>query len=1466
MPPTHEPATDAVRERARRVTQGGDTAAGRETAGRVPSAPSRPSRGMPHTLVLRLQQQAGNAAVSRLVRPTERRGVPPEPAPAGPGSVVEELERVDGERPVAEAAEVGAPGSPADDLPIPGPEATGAVPGHAAGQTVATGRAAEPTSVGGASPGGAAEVATAGSATPETGTESAARVEGAADSSSGGAEGGATRAVPVQRPGPRPAPAAPRPAAAGTLEAGGPDRAVEAPAVETAPEAVAPGPAPSVDVAVGGSSGDGGGAPSPPPGLGDDDLAALDAEAPTGAAAAEVQTDHEPASEPAPAAGELAEADAARESDVEPVAGGGTADVAQEAAADEPEVDPSATPEAVASGAQAEVDQGSAPGPEPSEEGGGGGSGAVVEDRSVLPPPDVSAAPPERAMATVASLRPTQMAATLGGVEVAAGTAVARERSRLAATPPRHTPLAGATQAGAASDQVPAGGAAGTARVRPVEPGAARPTPPPRPLPTPAPAPVARVAPPPLPATPEGGLTEDSARNLAASIDRLPTRDPGAAVTPGPAPELQLAGDADPGQVSTQQARLAEGAAQAQTEGARDAAEPMGEDAVRPTVAVETIEADVAAGGGGGTAAAPALAAGGGGGGEGGPSDDIAVDAVAEEQQGPAIRSATAAGAAQMAAVRQQHADQEHAQRAQSAQQVAALEAQHAQAEAAQRAEVRTDVAGQRSAWRAEQGALVTGARAEAQAVTAAAGTTVASQRASARTEAAQAHADGQREAAQARQEGEQEAARARSEGRRESGGGGFFGWLASRATALFDRVKAGISAAFEKARQAVRAAVEKAQALATAVIEKARQAVVAAIRLAGSALTAIGDRLLAAFPAVRERFRTAIRAAVQRAEAAVNRLAEGLKAGVRAAIGLLGRALTAALNGLEAGLKVAVNAVAATVTAAINAARAALAGIGAFLAVARDVAANPGAWLRNLGAAVVDGIRNHLWKALKTAVQQWFDDKVEQVLGLGRAVWNLLTKGGISIARIGAMAWQGIKAAIPAALIGLLVEKLVSMIVPAAGAVLAIIQGLQAAWGTVGRILQAIDKFVTFLKAVKTGAGGPAFANVLAAAGVAVVDFVSNWLLARLARGASRVAGRIRQIAQRIGAALRRVARRVGGALRRVGRRIGDRLRGVRDRFRAWRDRRRGITPEERRRRDQADKQRRLDRAHASVRSALARGITGLRLRALLAVLKIRHRLGELRVEDQGADRARIIGAINPRFDEFAHKVPVVEPSSPERSKAAVRSFWRSMGFTELKRIHAGHGFSVQVSKGRGVGEPGLSDRSVYATHHIRKEGQQPDPEKYKYSVLVELELEESAMSDLMHGPHGMIARVTADQFVLQGRGVIVQKSIGGRARDVFVFHDKPEHLPQELPIHTSGQRNALVYKVERVNTPNGPEAAENYLVISRAPDDPDALVHALNARIVRISVTGGVGGQVTEGLVRTILGGGGGGGGDAG
>ena len=134
-------------------------------------------------------------------------------------------------------------------------------------------------------------------------------------------------------------------------------------------------------------------------------------------------------------------------------------------------------------------------------------------------------------------------------------------------------------------------------------------------------------------------------------------------------------------------------------------------------------------------------------------------------------------------------------------------------------------------------------------------------------------------------------------------------------------------------------------------------------------------------------------------------------------------------------------------------------------------------------------------------------------------------------------MVWQGIVAAVPGMIVALLVEKLVSMIVPAAGAVLLIIQGLQAAWGAIQRVLSAIDAFVTFLKSVKGGASGPAFAGALAASAVAVIEFIAVWLLRKLKGAATKVGGKLREIAQRIGQRLKVIAKAVvGGAKKAAG------------------------------------------------------------------------------------------------------------------------------------------------------------------------------------------------------------------------------------------------------------------------------------------------------------------------------------------
>ncbi|MGC4067420.1 MAG: polymorphic toxin type 15 domain-containing protein [Polyangiaceae bacterium] len=114
-------------------------------------------------------------------------------------------------------------------------------------------------------------------------------------------------------------------------------------------------------------------------------------------------------------------------------------------------------------------------------------------------------------------------------------------------------------------------------------------------------------------------------------------------------------------------------------------------------------------------------------------------------------------------------------------------------------------------------------------------------------------------------------------------------------------------------------------------------------------------------------------------------------------------------------------------------------------------------------------------------------------------------------------MAWEAILAMLPPVLIRLLIEKLVAVIVPAAGALLAIVEGLQAAWGTISSIISAIDKFITFLKAVKGGGAGAQFAAALASAAIVVLDFVANFLIAKLASGLKKLAGKLGGIAKRL-------------------------------------------------------------------------------------------------------------------------------------------------------------------------------------------------------------------------------------------------------------------------------------------------------------------------------------------------------------
>src|SRR2546423_3718537 len=299
--------------------------------------------------------------------------------------------------------------------------------------------------------------------------------------------------------------------------------------------------------------------------------------------------------------------------------------------------------------------------------------------------------------------------------------------------------------------------------------------------------------------------------------------------------------------------------------------------------------------------------------------------------------------------------------------------------------------------------------------------------------------------------------------------------------------------------------------------MDRAGQAIVGAIRMAGTVLTAIGDRVLVAFPALHARFRKAIQDRIAAAEATVNRLANALKHAVQTALNLVGTVLSAAIGLLHQGMLAALDGVRAAVHGALDFARGALAAFGTFAVLVKDIAANPGRWIANLAAAVRDGIQNYLWVEIKTAVQGWFQDKVHEVVGVGEAIWHLLQRGGISIAQVAGMAWEGLKAAIPGILIALLIEKLMSLIVPAVGAILTIIQAIQAGWASLGRILQAFDAFFNFLKHVKLGSARPLFAQAVAAGAIAGVEFVSDLLLAPLQSAARSVSNPLRAVGGRL-------------------------------------------------------------------------------------------------------------------------------------------------------------------------------------------------------------------------------------------------------------------------------------------------------------------------------------------------------------
>jgi hypothetical protein len=895
--------------------------------------------------------------------------------------------------------------------------------------------------------------------------------------------------------------------------------------------------------------------------------------------------------------------------------------------------------------------------------GAGGGGGAIPDPPQEAPTAVPANADPASAMESVASLDPVPAQQALGGVTAAVGRTVAADRGELANAPPEAKPPAAPPGAAATKPTAIAAAAAtgSVGKILAAPPGAAT-----------------AVATPPLPATPipevqaphvtsnaEGQLTAADAQHISESVDALPVSDPALNVNAGAAPTLKLDGAVDPERAAAQRAEVAKSSQVAAEAARRDVAQPMGEDHIVPTVPSETLRGEVptAAKGGGG-------AGGGGGGGTAAGEVDIGVAAVAREKSADQVRAAAMASSQDLTAKRAEQRQKMTQARADGQRDMDSEVAKAGTAQDNERHTARSEVAASRRHWGSEQRDVIGKADADSEQEVVTARRQAREHQKSANTEAEGHIADGNKKITTARADAEKKAREERQRAKNESKNEGFFSRIASAIGSFFDGIRKAIHAAFDFARKLVTEAIAAAQKLAAAVIDRVRDAVVGLIQIAGKALIAIGDRVLAAFPLLREKFHNAINKLVNAAVNVVNKIAEGLKKAIKTLLDLLGKALTMILDAFEALYMAAVNAVAKAVKAAIDAAKAVIQALGVFAALIRDIAANPGAWLRNLGAALLDGVRNHLWKALKTAVKEWFNSKVEAVVGIGKVIFEVLKKGGIAFKRIAAMVWVAVKAAIPRAIIEFLIQKVISMLVPAAAAIMAIIEGLQAAWATVSRIIAAIERFVAFLKAVKGGNAGAQFAAAVAAAAVAVIDFTANFIISKIGKSAKGVGGRLSAIAAKIMAFLKRGVKAVGRVLKKVGKTIiravkavgralkaavkwiansklgkalraagrwlantklgkaiakaynyvKDKVKAAKEKIKKWWEKRN--SPEA--------KQARLDKAAAAIRPhaqrLLARGISSALLRARLLAWQAWYRLSRLYF-----DGSKIVAVVNP-------------------------------------------------------------------------------------------------------------------------------------------------------------------------------------------------------------------------------------------
>ncbi|MEV7084834.1 DUF4157 domain-containing protein [Streptomyces sp. NPDC093085] len=800
---------------------------------------------------------------------------------------------------------------------------------------------------------------------------------------------------------------------------------------------------------------------------------------------------------------------------------------------------PPPSPEPVASHAPSTKARRTAPAPTPAKApqgrgaGGAGGAGAKAMGaakgkKKAAAAPDLSAATPEAGLSTASKLKPHLAAEAMSGVSGAVDRTVDDEHKTLAASPPAMQRPSGAPQTlqGAPSTDAPAQYSEDPAQK--------------------SEAPEGEDAEVTGAKEPEGEIEAEKAeepggwdtfkmalgfiggkvvnavagffgadepvvdpQELAAKFAGLPTKDEALKqAQAGNAPGVDMQGAA--GETSSEQGTSVDAKGQETlATGRDDAARDLGEHQVYPDAPAERMAAKIPGGkgGGGGTPKS------------GAPSGSVppeALSEVAEHERADEFQAAFTDGQKDMSDERQTKDDDSRTAQEKHKQQVEKEIQANTKSQTNERDKALAEVTSERTDWREEQDEELRTL-----------GTKKTDKQDQVRKDVEKKEEDTDKDVDQEKEDSdkkiqdentkaEEDAEKKRDDSVDESGNWvtKAFDWIKQKVI----EIKNAIVRVIREARDAVIGFIENFKERVEGWINAARTLIVDAIKNLIDDLIEFAKSMVRAVIELANRIRTFITNLIESAIALVQELANALKQIVSDLLDAIGKMLSGILDFLKKMLQAVVDAVVSVVKQVLDFASQLLSALGDWMMIAVDFLMDPGGWLSGAGNSAVDGAKNHLFQEVKTAVMQWFQDKIQEIIGVPKATLDKLVKGGMTMSEIVQEAWEAVVPQLPLIIGELVITKVVAKLIPGAGWALAVIDAIRTAWGALSAILSALGLVLDWLKSVRLGGAGLLFAKAVAAGVVALLEVLYQALLTGIGKYVSKVGRRLKGVAANLG------------------------------------------------------------------------------------------------------------------------------------------------------------------------------------------------------------------------------------------------------------------------------------------------------------------------------------------------------------